>query len=196
MCYYAYMKQKHNHLLNRYTVSSLAFVAVLAITALSISILRHNQTEAAPPSKSTTAAVSQFSFTGATDWWQGATNKTSMALFHNTDGCFVSAQYKTGNVDIAAELHKLQISQAGDGGTSTPGAVLTVALQTSSGSQQYRLHQYSLSPANGEKLMEGLELGYLQLPNGYVQIEGHCDTPDQLSATIPALRAIEFDETK
>jgi hypothetical protein len=41
--------------------------------------------------------------------------------------------------------------------------------------------------------MGGLELGYLQLSGGYVQIEGHCDTPDELAATIPALQSVKFD---
>jgi hypothetical protein len=42
--------------------------------------------------------------------------------------------------------------------------------------------------------MGGQEFGYLQLPHGYLEIWGYCDTAEQLPATIPALKAIKFDE--
>ena len=189
------MQQKHNRLkLGRY---ALALVLLILVAATSV-VLLHRRTDASPAVKPAVGAAvpSVFSFAGTSGWWQGATNKTSMALFHNSDGCFTSVQYSTGTVDATAELQKFSVSQAGYGGSSTPGAVLPVALQTNTGSQQYQLHQYTLTGASGEKLMTGLELGYLQLTGGYVKVEGHCDTPDQLPATIPALRSVKFDAAK
>ena len=118
-----------------------------------------------------------------------------MALFHTADGCFTSVQYKSGTVDIPTELQKFSASQAGYGGSSTPGAVVASSMQTSAGPQQYQLHPYTLSGATGEKLMTGLELGYVQLSGGYVQVEGHCDTPAQLPATLAPLQAITFSTT-
>ena len=187
-------KQKHS-ILNRYTIGILLLLVAAAISALVVT--KHNRTDAAPSLKPGIGAAvpSQFSFAGTIGWWQGATNKTSMALFHNGDSCFTSVQHINGTADIAAELQKLQVSQAGEGGTATPGAVLAATLQTKSGPEQYELHQYTLTNP-GMDILHGLELGYLQLPGSYVKIEGHCDTADELSATIPALQAITFDEAK
>lgn len=190
------MKQKHNRFsLNRYMAG--IFVLLVVAIASAVVVVRHNRTEAAPPVKPPVGAAvpSMFSFTGATGWWQGATNKMSMALFYNSSDCFTSVQYKTGTVDVAAELQKGQASQATSSGTSTQSAVLTATLQTNSGPQQYKLHQYSLSyTGSGQKPMEGLELGYIQFPDGYVKVEGHCDTVDELPATIPALQAIKYSK--
>ena len=188
------MQQTQNNVgLNRYTTGVLLLVVVMAVSA--VAAIWHNHTDAAPAVKPAVGAAvpSQFKFTGAADWWQGATNKTSMALFHKiADSCFTSVQHIPGTVDAAAELEKLQTTQSG-GGTSTPGAVLSVTLQTNSGSKQYELHQYTLTPPDKEPLLRGLELGYLQLPGSYIKIEGHCETPDELSATIPALQAITLN---
>jgi len=74
------MKQRRKHLnLNRYTVG--AFTFVVAVATSTPLIIKHNRTDAAPPAKPAVGAAvpSQFKFTGATDWWQGATSKTDMA---------------------------------------------------------------------------------------------------------------------
>jgi hypothetical protein len=41
-----------------------------------------------------------------------------------------------------------------------------------------------------------LELAYVQLSGGYVKVEGHCNTPDQLSATVPALQSVKYDNAE
>lgn len=175
-------------------------VLVLLVVATGTAMLvgRNSYTDAAPTSKIPVGAAvpSYFLFSGVAGWWQGATNKTSMALFHtpDTDGCFVSVQYYKGTVDAAAELQKLSVEQAG-GGTMTPGVILSMTLQTATGSQQYQLHQYALSPDAGEQLMDGLEMGYVQLPDAYVKVEGHCNAPGQLPATIPALQAVKLGKS-
>lgn len=187
------MSQNHKRfVLNRYTIGTLALLILAASTTL---IIKHAHTDAAPAIKPGVGAAvpSQFSFSGVMGWWQGATNQTSMALFHNGDSCFTSVQHYSGTVNANAELQKLQATQSG-GGTSTPGAIVPVTLQTKSGTQQYELHQYNLAPPDNTPLLRGLELGYLQLPGSYIKIEGHCDTTDELPATIPALQAIKFND--
>lgn len=195
------MKQKRK-ILNRYTISTLA-VLILAAAAYTAFIIKPGSTQAETTAKiSSNAPVkSQFSFTGATGWVQGPTNKTSMALFHGdsiaqpaADGCFASIEHKTGTVDVAAQLQKQQASLASSGGTMTATATPTATVQTASGPQQYDLHQYSLA-GGSEQLMGGLELGYVQLPDGYLVIQGHCNTAAQLATTISALQAYEFDGT-
>lgn len=192
------MKQKRNrNIVNRYTVGTVA-VLIVAVTAFVTIIGKHDTTEAAssPKTASTQSAESQFSFTGAPGWRQGPTNKTSMALFQDGHDCFTSIQHKTGTVDVAAEREKKQANDTKQGITSTPIGSLVVTLQSSEGQKQYQLHQYSASgTAGGQKVKGGVEFGYFQLPNGYLKIEGHCDTASQLPATIPALQAIKLNTT-
>jgi hypothetical protein len=177
---------------------SVVAVAVLAVTTTLI-VTNRNKTDAAASVKPAVGAAvtSQFAFTGSTGWWQGATNKTSMAVFQDTHSCFVSAEYKTGTIDAAAELQKIQSSLAGQGYTVTPGSTQTLTLQTAASQQHYELHQSAVTtPTGSSKVEGGQEFGYVQLSVGYIKIMGYCDTADELPATIPALQAIKFNETK
>jgi hypothetical protein len=191
------MKQKPNYLsLNRYTTSALVFLVLAAASA--IVVLQHNRTDAAAAVKPAVGAAvpSQFSSTGATGWWQGATSKTDIALFHKYD-CFVSVQHKTGIVDTTAELQKTQGLLASEGYTVTPGNTQALTLQTPAGPQQYELHQSSVTTPTGEHTVKGgQESGYLQLSGSYLFVEGYCDTPDELPSTIPALQSIKFNENR
>lgn len=157
-----------------------------------------NHTDAAPSAKPGVGAAvpSQFSFDGTVGWWQGATNETSMALFHrNTDdGCFVSAQYKTGIVDAAAAIQKTNSALTSSGYSVTPGTTQTLTLQTKVGLQSYELYQSTVTTPTGAQQVEGgQEFGYVQLAGGYIYIEGYCNTAAELPATIPALQAIKFN---
>lgn len=200
VCYYSNMKQTHKHnrfTLNRYTVGVLAILIIAVVTCSAVA-LEHNTTEAAPSVRPATVALkSQFSFTGTSGWWQGATNNTSMALFHNAEDCFTSVEYKAGTVDVAAELQKTQTLLTSEGYTVTPGNIQTLSLQMGAGGKpQYQLHQYAVTGARSAGRVEGgQEYGYLQLPNGYVKIEGNCDNSQELAATVPALQAVKFDES-
>lgn len=190
------MKQKQNRLtLNRYITSTVVLLVVAAASA--VVMLRHNKTEATPSIKAGVgAAVSKFSTTGVQGWWQGATNETSMALFHGHD-CFTSVEHKPGTVDVAAELQKQQDLMTSAGYTVTLGGTQALELQTTAGSKQYELHQLNVTtPAGVQALKAGQEFGYVQLVSGYVKVMAYCDTSDQLPATIPALQSVEFDETK
>ena len=191
------MKQKSNNLLfNRYLKGGFG-VLVIAIAALSVFIVMRGSTDAAPkPTAALPASIpSDFSFSGMAGWWQGATNKTSMAVFQDSHNCFVSVQYNTGIVDTASVLQESETSLTSVGYTVTPGTVQAVSLQTNAGQQSYQLHQYAVSGDGGEGQLEGgQEFGYLQFSGGYLKIEGYCNTSDQLSATVSALQAIKYSE--
>jgi hypothetical protein len=189
------MKQNQKHsILNRYSISTLA-LAVILIAAFGLVGMERNRTDAAPSVKNAASTVnSQFSFTGASGWWRGATNETSMALFSNDHSCFTSVQHKTGTVDDAVELKKIQTSLAGSGYTSTLVASQMTTVQTNSGSQQYKLYQYNVAtPTGGTQVEGGQEYGYLQLSTGYLEVQGNCNTASELSTTLPALQAVKFD---
>lgn len=192
------MTYKQNHP-KRYIATVLVLLAVGAVTATGAFVLHNNRTQAAVAKKQPVGAAvpSKFSTAGVSGWWQGATRETDMALFENNHHCFTSVQYNKGTVDIAAGLKKATTSQPGLEFTATASPVLQLILQTNDGPQRYDLHQYTLAmPGSSEPLMHGLELGYVQLNGFYIKLEGHCNEPDQLADTLPALQSIKFDATK
>ena len=190
------MKHNHNHSVSRRFIGGTLVVAVIAIATV-IVVLWRGRIDAVSPAKppASTSLSSQFTFTGASGWWQGATNQTSMALFHNYD-CFTSVEYKTGTVDATEELQKEQATLSMGGYTVTPTSTQALALQTATGPVEYELHQSDVTtPTGANKVEGGQEFGYVQLPKGYVKVTGHCDTNDQLASTIPALQSIKFTST-
>jgi hypothetical protein len=194
------MRQKHSRLeLNPYTISTLALAVVLVAT-LGVIIMKHDATDAVPRTKLTmggVAVVSQFTFPGLTGWRQGATNETSMTLSSNNRTCFTSIQHKIGMVDVTAILQKTQAKLAISGYTSAQLATPTVAIQTNLGTQQYKLHQYSVTSQPGTtRVQAGQEFGYILFANGYLEVQGYCNTANELATTLPALQAIKFDEIK
>ena len=188
------MKQKHILGLNRYTVGVLA-VLIVAALAGAIFVATRDAAEAAPSQPATAQeAKARFSFAGASDWREGPSNSTSIALFYNPADCFVSAEYRPGSIDTAAALQKIQTDLASGGYTSTPGATTSATLQTTAGAKQYQLHQYTVAgTGTADKLYGGQSFGYLQVSDGYIKIEAYCITPDHLPATTAALQAIKFD---
>lgn len=178
------------------TVASiLMIVASVGIGAL---FMTKNETEASPSSTSATgrpgeSSESLFSFTGSGDWWQGATNKTSMALFEKEKGCFTSVEYKAGTVDVAAELVKEQDALSSDSYTITPIGTQLVTMQTQEEPHQYELHQYEITThPGGLKVKGGQEFGYIQLSDAHVKVMGYCDEAADLNHASAALRAIEY----
>ncbi|MEO6761606.1 MAG: hypothetical protein ABI220_04505 [Candidatus Saccharimonadales bacterium] len=196
------MKQKLVHkIINCYTLSGLA-ILVIAAVLFTVFTMKHSTTNAALTPKTNsqlaqkTPGNPQFSFdsTGVTGWKQGPRDKISMALFYHPTDCFISVEHKSGTVDVAAALSKLETGWTGSGNAASEVGTPKVTLQTNSGQQQYDLHQYSITgPEGASKLYSGEEFGYIQLDNGYIKIEGYCKPGDQLPATIPALEAIKFN---
>ncbi len=196
------MKHKNNRrIFNRYTTGLFALVIIAAAAA--IFITKHNAVDAAPTAKPAApkAVVSEFTFTGATDWYQGPTRKGDMALFHKIqDSCFVSIQHITGTTIAAdqAKKHKFDATLAAEGHIVTQIGTQNMTIKTNTGIKQYQLQQTSVSnPADASssaKLDGGTEEGYLPLPNNdFIYVEGNCETASELTATIPALQAITFD---
>lgn len=171
---------------------SLVIIA-LALVGL-VFFMKHRAAAATPhQSVAATPVQSQFSFSGVPGWHKGPTNETSMALFRDDGECFTSIEHKSGAVDVDTEIQKQQSMMASSGNTMAAGATPVVTVQAGTGSQQYELHEFSLS--SGDKshpLMGGLGLGYLQLSNGYIKIQSHCNTADELPSTVPALEAYQF----
>jgi hypothetical protein len=191
------MKQKNHSIFNRYTVSAFALLVVAAASTLVV--LHRDKTDAAASVKPGVGAAvpSQFSSTGATGWWQGATNKTSMALFEANHNCFTSVEHKSGTVDVAAENQKWQDMLTADGYTVASAGNQALTLQTTTGPQSYTLQQFSTTGSgNAGTVKAGNGFGYIQLANSYIKVSAVCDTTTQLPETTAALQSIKFDESK
>ncbi|HEX8183051.1 MAG TPA: hypothetical protein VF575_05630 [Candidatus Saccharimonadales bacterium] len=196
------MNKKHNHIkLNRYTIGTLVILTVLVASSAGV-MIKNNRAQASPAVNQAVPrnVQSQFTFNGAADWRQGPTRLKDMALFHDIqDSCFTSMQRKTGSVAADKTEHdKTNADLIRDGRAVTPGNAVSVTLQTNDGLKSYQLQQFMITtPPGGEKLLGGMEYGYLPLSeNDYILIEGHCETYEQLAATIPALQAITFDASQ
>lgn len=169
---------------------ALALVSVGGLFAL------RSDSQALADSGKTSVEKSTFSFNGTNGWRKGPTNGASLALFSDDHSCFTSIERKHGVVDVAMELQKIQDGLASNGYTSTPNAIVSATLATDTGSQQYQLHQYAVSSVkSGVQLYGGQEFGYVPFSNGYLFVQGNCNTTNELPTTLPALQAIKFDGT-
>ncbi|HPG37598.1 MAG TPA: hypothetical protein PK865_02270 [Candidatus Saccharibacteria bacterium] len=134
-----------------------------------------------------------FKFNGAPGWRQGPTNYNSMALFSDNQNCFVSVQRKSGALSVQDELSKVKNSFAGSDRTITEAGQQTLTLQTSAGKKSYVLYRFAGNDSSGATtFMNGIELGFVPLTKGFIEISGHCNTAAQLPETGPALQAVEY----
>ena len=203
--YYRIMKLTKNHRrfpLNRYGVGVLLLMIIVVATGC-ILILNHKKTADAAKSNSAPAkeVVSMFSFGGASGWTKGPTNGTSMALFHTgIDGCFVSAEYKTGTIDPAAAVQQWSSQAASDGHAATEVAAKDMTIKTNTGVKNYTLHEFNLAGDEDHNaaspLMTGVDLGYLPLSKGYIKFTGDCNTADELPPTLDVFMSYKFDQSK
>jgi hypothetical protein len=193
--------------LNKFTVTATVVVVFATVAAVSLYISNRDPVEASTsaansdlPQKTPGTPMFSFDVAKASDWRQGPTDKVSMALFgearaDKTSACFTSVQYKTGTVDADAELQKQQRDYNVTGGSMALLGSVTSTLQTVGGEKSYDLRQYAVESSDDLKVMGGLEIGYLQLGNGYIKVDGHCEAAEELNSTIPALKAIRFTES-
>lgn len=197
------MKQKLPLIrLGLYSAVTLVFSAIAIASA--VIVLQRDRTDASPPAKPAVGASvpSQFSFGGATGWWQGATNETSIAIFPNAQDCFVSVQHITGS--LAAKQAKDQAALAsltGQGHITSKLGTQSLSITTNTGVKQYQLQWISVSSPNGasastESQVEGgQENAYVPLSsNDFLYVEGYCDTPTELPTTLPVLQAVKFSD--
>ena len=163
------------------------------VAAANIFFVKRDSGAVAASEEAPQASVFTFDEKAAKGWWQGATDEKSMVVFGENEakGCFVSLEYKKGVVDVDEELARVKNEVESDGQyTLVPAAVKTLSLQTSSGQEQYKLHQSSIVvPDGAANVKRGQSFGYVQLSGGYVNLIGLCDTPEQLESVHPALAA-------
>lgn len=176
---------------------------ILACGALAGVLTWNRPTDAAPSptvSQADLKANSIFHLASVDGWWQGATNHTSMAAYQNEDhNCFVSAAYfpEAQLANREAKRQKATESLATEGHKINKLGSKTMELSSTSGPIKYNLDQQSISsPTGSTQVKGGQEFGFIDLADGQIEIEGYCDSAEQLPLTIPALDAINFNPSK
>jgi hypothetical protein len=195
---------KHSKL-NRCGIGLLVLLVIAGVVSATL-ILKPGKTAATTPKKAPVGAAvpSQFTFSGATGWWQGATSKSDIAIFPNAMNCFVSVQHITGSLTAKQARDQASVaSLTSQGHTVTQLGSQSLSIKTNTGVKQYQLQQINVSnpsgasTSNGGQLEGGQESAYIPLSNSdFLYVEGYCDTSSELPTTIPVLQAISFDANK
>jgi len=177
-----------------YVLIGLVFVLNLGVGSYFAFKPKLQPVKPAPPPHVYDKTRSRFSAKPVDGWWQGATNHTSMVLFKNSKECFVSAQFKKGALDQTKELADMTAG----GIQSTPGAAEKATLTTvPNGPQTYTLQHYTLNgSADGQTVMHGIAIGFLEVKEGYIKMDAHCDESAQMPAALAAVNAIQYDPWK
>lgn len=176
-------------------------LAILTVTGTGGTIFAlQGSSQTTAETRDNKAIESMFSFSDPQGWWQGVTTKTSMVVFDNNSShaCFVMLEYISGSVDADSEINKInaELTKHGENYAITPLDTKKLELHTTAGPVGYELRQSSVTtPPGSSKVKGGQAFGYIQLSDGYVEIKGYCDTPEQLGSIMPALEAIKFDDT-
>lgn len=179
----------------------ITFVAALIVAAGAAAYFVLNKPEVTASPEDAPAALratSLFSFDAAAapGWRIGPGNETSLAAFKNDADCFISIDMQPEKIDEATWLANLQTGFARDPSiTFTPGEVLPLALQSSTGPRQFQLHPYT---AVGGDAYGGQAYGYVAHPDGYLRLQAYCDPAEAelLPSVVPALKALTFDASK
>lgn len=108
--------------------------------------------------------------------------------------CFVMYFYKPGTVDAEAEANRYKEGASTDTVTVQEKESKQFTMQTSDGAKEFKLHQYQLVGSGAGQLASGVQLGYVPLSDGYVEIRGHCESYEQLSGASTVFEAVSLKQ--
>ena len=125
----------------------------------------------------------------------------SMTIHRNdnakTDNCFVSySYYQSQPIDIAVKLKEenQQVTQKSSTLSLDETDIQTLPITTNQDKINVAIHRYNLSGSYPGEVMRGIELGYVNVKKGYIEIQGICAEFNQLDGTLAVFRAVTFDE--
>lgn len=117
---------------------------------------------------------------------QGAPNKPA--------NCFIDYYYweKAVNPAIAlAEMKQRSVEGDADVMLNSLG-IQTLTISTPDGIKELELNQYEFTGPGSKTRAKGVQFGYLPLSNGYIEVRSYCNTTEQLTDALPALRAVSL----
>jgi len=155
-----------------------------------------------------------FDATKAPGWWGADNNwprliapseaqKSTSAVVQRTIAqgtpekpgtCFVMYFYYDVAVDMAAKLKELEAGVVSNEKTLSLShtAVHPFTFHTDEGDTDLRLHQYTLSGAQANGLVGGIEFGVIPLKSGYIEIRGYCEDAAVLDKSLPVFTAVRL----
>ncbi len=108
--------------------------------------------------------------------------------------CFTMAAYFDKSINVEDERkRKLTSTTADDGRIVTEVGVSNLKLATYEGVKDFQLHKYDISGPAAKDLQRGMADGYVQLSNGYVNIQSICQESAQLDETLPVFAATSLE---
>ena len=109
------------------------------------------------------------------------------------NGCFTSFYFiENKQVDIKAELYEHEHPKFDGGNTFDKLPTLSQTIDTYDGPKNMEIYQYKINHASTEYMMDGLQLGWLNLSNGYIYMTSVCRTAQDLAKLTPILEQIEL----
>jgi len=151
------------------------------------------------PGWTSTGNLSPRTASQTTDPTTGEDLPIASIIVHQGDmkkpsACFISYAYYDKSIDSLQALKEAETRATSGSNSLSLKKLRTHALSvpTPEGTKDYQLTQYETTGSYSEKLMRGIELGFVSLADGHIKIDGHCNTAKQLHDTIAPLNAISL----
>lgn len=110
------------------------------------------------------------------------------------DNCFVGFSYFNYPLENGLDdAYKQYETGKQERGKLTTIASETKKIKLANEEKEYSLKQYDVS-VEGESILSGYEIGFIELASGHIKIEGVCQTAENLALTQPILQAVTFNE--
>lgn len=109
------------------------------------------------------------------------------------DGCFVSFSYYDYALDDVAAAYDNYFGDKVEHGTLDTFDPISRIIMTFEGEKEYELRQYRFV-LEGQDNLEGYQVGFIPLEEGYVRTEGICKTYEELAKIVPIMDSVELIE--
>lgn len=197
---------------NKKLVTLLIFTPIIVAVTTILLLLNTLQTQFAPEAPKPLFTFNESSAPGwwAAENWHGSNDGSNVEqgedkslitgrnYFSGTreqpGTCFVMYFYKEGTVDAGSAIQDITDKSADKeaGESMQKLGTHNYTLQTFNGVKNFELHQYELVGGEANQKASGIEVAYVPLNEGYVEIRGHCEKADQLNQTLPLFEAVSL----
>lgn len=194
-------------------LTALVIITPIAVAIATILILL--TTLQAQPAPEITKPLFTFNESAAPGWWAAenwhgsnddstvdqADDKSLITGRNYASGtreqpgtCFVMYFYKEGSVDVASAIQEITDKSANKEAGESMQKLDThnYTLQTFEGTKDFELHQYNLVGGEANQTASGIEVAFIPLDDGHVEIRGYCEKADQLEQTLNIFKAVEL----
>jgi hypothetical protein len=95
---------------------------------------------------------------------------------------------------VEAAYAERETTMSSWGGSFEPLQSQENSIITPEGTKQYELRGYHTKTASSEKYLSGTQFGFIALNNGHIKIQGTCNTPEDLTLTLPIIAVVQLQK--